>query len=142
MLKQIWILIICTTITGLAQSPSYNLLLKFNSGVNDINIPVDTIDGISFQNYSGILRVRNIDTTKNLAIPAAAIDTISFSTMLYPSMVVHYKNPAGNITIALDSILELTLQKPDGVKENGKKMLEINGYELMQNYPNPFNPVT
>ncbi|MCE1190248.1 MAG: T9SS type A sorting domain-containing protein [Ignavibacteria bacterium] len=139
----LWLLVFSGLLNSAFSQPAvYNFLLDYKNNSGVISLPVDSIQEISFQNYSGILRITKADTSQVISIPADSITNIAFQSGTPALMLITKKNSGGTVSLPLDSVYQMSLQAVSGVNEPKTITAHASGYELAQNYPNPFNPFT
>jgi hypothetical protein len=101
--------------------------------------PVDSLQSITFQNFSGSLVILKWNNPTPLTISASLINSITFPGDT--TLLITENNSSGTITIPLDSIQQISFQSSvTGVTKQGSTLPKQ--FSVSQNYPNPFNPST
>jgi len=108
-----------------SQSLNYNLVVKIKNGTMDTVVPVDSIQNLAFQNYTGIMTVNKKSNIVPVIITTDSIKNITFLKTSIVSMVVTKKYNTGAITIPLDSIQNIVFQ-------NAFTLISPNGGEKLQ----------
>jgi hypothetical protein len=101
--------------------------------------PVDSLQSITFQNFSGSLVILKWNNPTPLTISASLINSITFPGDT--TLLITENNSSGTITIPLDSIQQISFQSSvTDVTKQGSTLPKQ--FSVSQNYPNPFNPST
>jgi hypothetical protein len=100
---------------------------------------VDSLQSVTFQNVFGSLIILKWNNPEPLTISGSSINAITFPGDT--TLLVTENNSLGTVTIALDSIQQISFQSSvTGVTKQGSAIPKQ--FAVSQNYPNPFNPST
>ena len=103
----------------IAQTGSYNLYVKQKNNSADYFLPIDSVQNIVFQNYSGILLVNKKNNPTPVSIQTDFIKDITFLKNTSVSMVITGYNSANSFSILLDSIETVITQRIVGNSISG-----------------------
>ena len=101
--------------------------------------PIDSLQSITLQNYTGSLVIIIYNNPSQIIIPASSINAITFPGDT--TLLVTENNSLGTVAIALDSIQQILFQSSITAVTNQSSRLPEQ-FAVSQNYPNPFNPST
>ncbi len=101
--------------------------------------PVNSLQSITFQNFSGSLVISIYNNPTPVIISATSINAITFAGDT--ALLVAGNNNSGTVNIPLDSIQQISFQEAvtEVTEQDGAIPKQ---FSVSQNYPNPFNPST